>query len=137
MLHVRKFAETNEEPELFSTFQQLDVDVLQHVFIPVYLSFFGSNCTRVGQVFFLTLNNDKELRIGYGYSVGFFLQATPFVTAFPPYCVFSLIEQRSASSFCSFLVPLHANMGTSIHVPPKLTSDKNKIHTDVPRVQRI
>jgi len=31
MLHVRKFAETNKEPELFSTFQQLDVDVLQHV----------------------------------------------------------------------------------------------------------
>ena len=48
MLHVRKFAETNEERELFSTFQQLDFDVLQHVFMPVYFRFFGSKGTSVG-----------------------------------------------------------------------------------------
>jgi len=88
-------------------------------------------------VFFLTLNNDKELRIGRGYSVGFFLQAKPFVTAFSCYFMFSLTEQRSASSFCSFIPPLHANMRTSMRVPRKLTSGKNKIHADVPLVQRI
>jgi hypothetical protein len=50
----------------------------------------------------------KKLRIGYGYSVGFFLQATPFVPAFSRYFMFSVTEQRSASSFCSLPRPLHA-----------------------------
>jgi hypothetical protein len=48
MLHVRKFAETNEESELFCTFQHLDFDVLQHVFMPVYFRFFGLKDRSVG-----------------------------------------------------------------------------------------
>jgi hypothetical protein len=78
----------------------------------------------------LTLNNDRGLRIGMDIRWAL-LEETLYVTAFPRHSMFSLTEQRSASRFCFLPHPLNANMGTSIHVPCKLTSGKKKRRIDM------